>query len=116
MGQDQEAGALERWRAVSRKQVLLVVDYAETRKGLAELLRSVVADDGDRVAGGGVRGGMVYGSTDKDAAYALDHPTSPEDLAATIFHQLGIDPKRLDVPGRKRLEVDYGKPIRDIIA
>ena len=59
---------------------------------------------------------MVYGSTDKDAAYALDHPTSPEDLAATIFHQLGIDPKRLDVPGRKRLEVDYGKPIRDIIA
>jgi hypothetical protein len=35
---------------------------------------------------------------------------------ATVLHQLGIDPKRLDVPGRKRLEVDYGKPIREILA
>ena len=44
------------------------------------------------VAGAGVRGGMVYGTTDRDAAYAVDHPTSPEDLAATIFERLGIDP------------------------
>ena len=40
-----------------------------------------------------MRGGTVYGTTDKDAAYALDHPTSPEDLAATIFDRLGIDPE-----------------------
>ena len=32
------------------------------------------------------------------------------------MHQLGIDPRRLDVPGRKRLEIDYGHPIREIIA
>ena len=45
----EEATALERWRDVSQANVLVVVDYAETRQGLEALLRSVVADDGKRV-------------------------------------------------------------------
>jgi hypothetical protein len=49
------------------------------------------------LAGGGVIGGRVHGKSDKDAAYALDRPVSPEDLAATIYHALGIDPE-LRVP------------------
>ncbi len=70
------------------------------------------------LAGGGVRGGMVYGSTDKDAAYALDHPTSPEDLAATIFECLGIDPELriADAQGRPVALVDSGRVIREILA
>ncbi len=44
------------------------------------------------VAGAGVRGGTVYGSTDKDGKYPIENKTSPEDLAATVYHALGIDP------------------------
>lgn len=44
------------------------------------------------LAGAGVRGGMVYGRSDKDSAYPVENPVSPEDLAATIFAALGIDP------------------------
>jgi hypothetical protein len=45
------------------------------------------------LAGAGVRGGQVYGSSDKAAAYPSTNPVSPADLAATIFHLLGIDPR-----------------------
>jgi hypothetical protein len=70
------------------------------------------------VAGGGIRNGRVYGTTDRDAAYALDHPTKPEDLAATIFELLGIDPElRLsDQQGRPVPLVEGGQPIRELIA
>lgn len=44
-------------------------------------------------AGGGVRGGQVYGATDKIAAYPTDKPVSPEDFLATIYHAMGIDPQ-----------------------
>lgn len=42
------------------------------------------------VAGGGVRGGQVIGSSDKLAEYPASRPVTPGDLATTIFHQLGI--------------------------
>ena len=45
------------------------------------------------LAGGGIVGGRVYGKSDKDAAYPLEKATSPEDLAATIYYALGIDPE-----------------------
>ena len=44
------------------------------------------------LAGGGIRGGQVYGSSDKIAAYPKDNPVSPEDFLATIYHALGLDP------------------------
>ncbi|MGD9724100.1 MAG: DUF1501 domain-containing protein [Pirellulales bacterium] len=44
------------------------------------------------LAGGGVRGGAVYGRSDKHAAHPADAPVSPLDYAATIYHALGIDP------------------------
>lgn len=43
------------------------------------------------LAGGGIRGGQVYGSTDKLAEYPKDNPVGAEHLAHTIFHALGID-------------------------
>jgi hypothetical protein len=70
------------------------------------------------LAGAGVRGGTVYGTSDRDAAYALDPPTSPEDLAATIFDRLGIDPEMriADLQGRPVPLVDGGRVIREIVA
>jgi hypothetical protein len=38
------------------------------------------------------------------------------DIHATVMHQLGIDARKLEVPGRKRLDIDYGRPIKEIIA
>jgi uncharacterized protein (DUF1501 family) len=46
------------------------------------------------LAGGGVRGGVVHGSSDRYAAYPASHPTTPADLAATVYHCLGVDPRR----------------------
>jgi hypothetical protein len=37
------------------------------------------------------------------------------DVHATLMHQLGLDPRRLEVPGQKRLEIDFGSPIKEII-
>ncbi len=54
------------------------------------------------LAGGGIRGGRVYGSSDRTGAYPKDKPVSPADLAATIYHCLGVDPHVMipDVLGR----------------
>jgi hypothetical protein len=45
------------------------------------------------LAGGGVKGGMVYGSSDKYASEPSTNPTPPNDLAATIYHLLGVNPR-----------------------
>ncbi len=44
------------------------------------------------LAGAGIQNGLLYGQSDRHAAYPLEHPVSPEDLSATIFDALGIDP------------------------
>jgi hypothetical protein len=38
------------------------------------------------------------------------------DIHATVMHLLGLDARRLEVPGRRRLDIDYGQPIRAIMA
>jgi arylsulfatase A-like enzyme len=43
------------------------------------------------MAGAGIVGGQVYGDSDRQAAYPVTDPVSPEDLASTIFHLLGVD-------------------------
>jgi hypothetical protein len=43
------------------------------------------------IAGGGVRGGQIYGSSDHRAAYVTDRPVGPPDLTATILDRLGVD-------------------------
>jgi len=45
------------------------------------------------MAGAGVRGGQVFGSSDRSAAYPSTTPVSPQDIAASIYHYLGIDPR-----------------------
>ena len=45
------------------------------------------------LAGGGVRGGAVYGASDRYAAEPAANPVPPADLAATVYHLLGVDPR-----------------------
>jgi hypothetical protein len=67
------------------------------------------------LAGAGIRGGMLYGETDKDAAYALAPPNSPEDLAATIYSALGIDPEsRLRDPSGRPVFLVEGRPMQEL--
>jgi uncharacterized protein (DUF1501 family) len=46
------------------------------------------------LAGGGIRGGTVVGATDEHAGDPADRPCSPDDVSATLFHQLGFAPTR----------------------
>ena len=68
------------------------------------------------LAGGGVRGGQAYGSSDRAAAYPSTNPVSPADVAATIYHCLGIDPQAhfYDQQGRP-LVVSCGQPLHALL-
>lgn len=68
------------------------------------------------LAGGGVKGGITHGATDELGFYAVENPHYITDIHATVLYQLGLDSRRLEVPGRKRLDIDHGKPIREILA
>lgn len=68
------------------------------------------------MAGGGLKGGVVHGATDEIGFHAVENRHYVTDVHATLLHQLGINPRRLEVPGQKRLEIDFGQPIREIIA
>lgn len=67
------------------------------------------------LAGGGVRGGTVYGSSDKRGAYPDSDPVSSGDLAATLFWRFGLDPTTLihDRLGRP-IRIGEGEPVRSL--
>jgi hypothetical protein len=67
------------------------------------------------LAGGGVKGGVVHGATDEIGFHAVEDRHYITDIHATVLQQLGLDAHKLEVPGRKRLEMDYGKVIREIL-
>jgi hypothetical protein len=56
------------------------------------------------LAGGGVKGGMIHGASDKHAAYPINDPVTPADLIATVYHLLGI-------PETQTFPDDSGRPI-----
>jgi hypothetical protein len=68
------------------------------------------------MAGAGVKKGLVHGETDELGYHALGDAHYVTDLHATVLHLLGLDNRRLEVPGRKRLEIDHGRVIKDILA
>ena len=68
------------------------------------------------LAGGGVKGGYVYGESDERAKYPAEKPVKPEDLAATIFKLLGIDPQTEIYDRNNRPLVIGGDCLHDIIA
>jgi hypothetical protein len=67
------------------------------------------------LAGAGIKKGVVHGATDELGFHVVEHPHYVTDLHATVLNRLGLDPHRLDVPGRKRLEIDHGRPIDEIL-
>lgn len=69
------------------------------------------------LAGGGIKGGLVYGSSTKDGGYPETCPVTPDDLAATMFHCLGIDHTQHmhDLQG-KPVRPSYGEPVFGVLA
>ena len=68
------------------------------------------------MAGGGLKRGFVHGATDEIGFHAVENRHYVTDIHATILQQLGLDSRRLELPNRKRLDVDHGKAIEEIIA
>ena len=69
------------------------------------------------LAGGGVRGGAIYGASDQHAAYPKSDAVTPEDIAATIYHALGIPPEtQLIDPLDRPHAVALGKPIHALFS
>ena len=66
------------------------------------------------LAGGGIRGGMVHGASDKTGAYVKDRPVRPEDFGATLFHALGVSPETRLSPDGFTLPVSMGQPVLDL--
>jgi len=67
-------------------------------------------------AGAGVKRGFTHGETDELGYHALGEGHYVTDVHATVCHLLGMDLRRLEVPGRKRLAIDHGNVIREILA
>jgi hypothetical protein len=69
------------------------------------------------VAGGGLRHGQVIGATEKDGGTIKERPVTPGDLAATIYHHMGVplDATYPDTSGRPLYIVENGRPIRELL-
>ena len=68
------------------------------------------------MAGGGVKKGHVHGATDELGFHAVENRHYVTDLHATVLHQMGLDPRKLEVPGRKRLDRDFGEVMHGALA
>jgi uncharacterized protein (DUF1501 family) len=67
------------------------------------------------LAGGGLKRGVVHGRTDELGFHAVEDRHYVTDVHATLLTLLGLDSRKLEVPGRKRLDIDHGAPIRAIM-
>ena len=69
------------------------------------------------LAGGGIRGGAVYGTSDEHAAYVKDSPVRPEDLGATILHSFGFAPEtEIYQPTGRPVRSSSGRPVIDLFS
>ena len=67
------------------------------------------------MAGGGIRGGQAYGSSDRRAEFPANKPVAPEDIAKTVFHAMGIDDlSATDRQGRPFNLMDEGRPLVEL--
>ncbi len=69
------------------------------------------------LAGGGVKRGFVYGASDETGSHPADAPVTPDDIAATIYYLMGVDPRSeiTDAQGRP-IMISSGQPILEVIA
>jgi uncharacterized protein (DUF1501 family) len=69
------------------------------------------------LAGGGIRGGQVYGSSDQHAAYPRTNPVAPEDVIATMYQALGIPPESIIKDRENRPhKICEGRPLLELLA
>jgi uncharacterized protein (DUF1501 family) len=69
------------------------------------------------LAGGGVKRGFVHGASDRNGEHPAEAPVRPDDLAATMYHLLGLDPHTEVHDGADRpVPVSYGNVVENIIA
>lgn len=69
------------------------------------------------LAGGGIRGGAVYGASDEQAAYVKESPVRPEDLGATILHSFGFPPEaEIMHPTGRPVHSSTGQPVIDLFS
>ncbi len=66
------------------------------------------------LAGGGIRGGVVYGASDKTGAYVKDKPVHPEDLGASIYHAMDVNLTAERRGNKLSRPLHMGKPILDL--
>jgi hypothetical protein len=65
------------------------------------------------LAGGGITKGLIYGSSDATATEPEEDALTVEDLASTVYHQLGIDSdKKLMAPGNRPIDLVNGGKVR----
>jgi hypothetical protein len=68
------------------------------------------------LAGGGLKRGVVYGASDRLGAYPASDPVRPDDLAATVFHLLGIDPHtEVSDPLNRPVPISRGESIMGLL-
>jgi hypothetical protein len=68
------------------------------------------------LAGAGIRGGALYGSSDSQGTYVQDHPVSPEMFGATLFQAIGIRPDTRFGPDGFSFRVSDGEPVGELFA
>jgi Protein of unknown function (DUF1501) len=104
--------------------VVAMGEFGRTPK-LGQITSSAGADAAGRdhwphcysvlLAGGGIRAGTLYGESDKYAAYPKTNPVTPEDIAATIYHALGLPPEtRIRDPLNRPQQLALGEPIGEL--
>ncbi len=73
---------------------------------------------GAAIAGGGVQGGRVVGSSDSKAAFPLENPKTPQDVLSTIYRHVGVDTEThyLNRAGRPIKVLPFGRPIDELFA
>lgn len=105
--------------------VVAMGEFGRTPK-LGQITSGAVADAGGRdhwphcytvlFAGAGIRTGTIYGESDEYAAYPKTSPVTPEDIAATIYAALGLDPEqRIYDPLNRPSPLALGEPIADLL-
>ncbi len=68
------------------------------------------------LAGAGIKGGVQHGVTDELGFHAVENRHYVTDIHATVLRCLGLDSRKLEVPGRKRLDLDHGEAIAQILS
>ena len=105
--------------------VVAMGEFGRTPK-VGQITSSAGADKGGRdhwpycytalFAGGGLPAGAIYGASDKDAAYPARDAVTPHDIAATIYHALGIPPQtEIRDPLGRPYVLSSGTPIRALV-